>query len=70
MSDKTIKEILEQPYLSAYDLKKIIPTMSYATALEYIKKIRVQMKEENYFVPEGKTIVALTWMIKKDLGIK
>ena len=70
MSDKTNKEILEQQYLSAYDLQKIIPTMSYANALEYIKRIRLQIEEANCWIPKGKTKVALTWMIKKDLGIK
>lgn len=70
MSDKTIKEILEQQYLSANDLTVVIPTMSYLSALDYIKRIREKMKEENYFIPKGKTLIALTWMIKKDLGIK
>ncbi len=70
MSDKTIKEILEQQYLSANDLIIVIPTMSYSSALNYIKRIRNKMEEENYFIPKGKTLIALTWMIKKDLGIK
>lgn len=70
MSGKTQKEILEQQYLSASDLKIIIPTMSYSSALDYIKKIRLKMKESNYYIPSGKTLIALTWMIKKDLGIK
>ena len=70
MSDKTIKEILEQQYLSANDLIMVIPTLSYSSALKYIKRIRANMKKENYFIPESKTLIALTWMIKKDLGIK
>ena len=70
MSDKTINDILEQQYLTAKDLTIIIPTMSYSAALEYIKKIREKMVEKNYYVPKGKTLIALTWMIKKDLGIK
>ena len=44
--------------------------MSYSSALNYIKRIRNKMEEENYFIPKGKTLIALTWMIKKDLGIK
>lgn len=70
MSDKTTKEILDQQYMSANDLILVIPTMSYSTALDYIKRIRSKMSEENYFIPKGKTLIALTWMIKKDLGIK
>lgn len=70
MSDKTTKEILDQQYMSANDLILVIPTMSYSSALEYIKRIRSMMKDKNYYVPHGKTLIALTWMIKKDLGIK
>lgn len=70
MSDKTNKEILEQQYLTANDIQKIIPTMTYANALEYIKRIRSKMEEANCWIPNGKTLVALTWMVKKDLGIK
>ena len=70
MSDKTTKEILNQQYMSANDLILVIPTMSYISALEYIKRIRSMMKDKNYYVPQGKTLIALTWMIKKDLGIK
>ena len=34
---KTIDEILEQKYLSANDLRIIIPSLGYLKALEYIK---------------------------------
>ena len=65
---KTKEEILEQLYLSAYDLQILIPTMTYATALEYIKKARDEMKEKNIFVPTGKTKIALTKIIRKQFG--
>ena len=66
--DKTKEEILEQLYLSAYDLQAIIPTMSYSTALECIKSIREEMKEKNLFVPPGQTKLALTKIIRKKFG--
>lgn len=65
---KTKEEILEQLYLSAYDLQALIPTMTYATALDYIKKAREEMTEKNIFVPNGKTKIALTKIIRKQFG--
>lgn len=70
MSDKTSKEILEQEYLTAYDLQVIIPKIGYHKALDIIKEIREEMEKEKYFVPKQKTKVALTWMVKKKLGLK
>ena len=59
------EEILKQQYLTANDLMKIIPGLTYNRALSYIKMIREEMKEKNYFVPDGKIKVALTKMLKK-----
>ena len=67
---KTKEEILNQEYLTAYDIQEIIPKMPYMRALKFIKEIQVEMEEKNYYVPSGKTKVALTWMIKKKLGLK
>lgn len=61
-------EILNQLYLDASDLQKIIPKLSYCRALEYIKEVRNEMKEKGLFVPEGKTKVALTKLIRKKFG--
>lgn len=66
--DKTQNEILNQLYLSAYDLKLLIPTMTYARALECIKEIRIEMEEKGYYVPEGKTKIALTKLVRKKFG--
>ena len=66
--DKTKEEILEQLYLSAYDLQILIPTMTYATALKYIKAARDEMKKKNLLVPEGQTKLELTKIIRKQFG--
>lgn len=66
--DKKVSEILEQQYLTANDLMKIIPKLSYQRALKYIENAREEMKQKNYFVPEGRTKVALTKIIKKKFG--
>lgn len=63
------KEILNQSYLTAKDLMVIIPKLSYQRALKYIDDIRLEMKEKGYFVPEGKTKVALTKLVKKKFGL-
>lgn len=65
---KTQEEILKQLYLSAYDLQGLIPKLSYATALKYIKDARKEMKEKNIFVPESQTKLALTKIIRKKFG--
>lgn len=66
---KLKEEVLEQTYLSAYDLQILIPTISYRNALNYIKEMQEKMTKQKYRVPPGQTKVALTWMIKEDLGI-
>lgn len=66
---KTVEEILQQPYLTAKDLTIIIPKLGYVRALKYIDDVREEMKEKNYFVPDGKTKVALTKLLKKKFGL-
>ena len=63
-----IDEILSQHYLTAKDLMIIIPKLSYIKALKYIDDIRQEMKEKGYFVPEGRTKVALTKLIRRKFG--
>lgn len=66
--DKTKEEILEQLYLSAYDLQALIPTLGYTRALSYIEDARTEMKDKNIFVPSGRTKLALTKIIRKKFG--
>ena len=66
---KTVKEVLDQQYVTAQDIKLVIPGLSYVRALSYIDELRAEMKEKNYFVPEGRTKVALTKLFKKKFGI-
>ena len=63
-----VKDIINQQYLTARDLMKIIPKLSYCRALSYIEEARADMKQKGYFVPDGKTKVALTKIIKKKFG--
>lgn len=66
---KTNDEILNQQYITAVDMQHLIPNLSYPRALKYIEDLRFEMKEKGYFVPEGRTKVALTKMFKKKFGI-
>lgn len=66
--DKTKDEILEQLYISAYDLQKLIPGITYATALGYIKSIQEEMENKNLVIPCGQTKLALTRLIRKRFG--
>ena len=66
---KTKQEILEQPYLTAKDLKILIPTMGINRCVECIKVAREEMKTKGYYVPQTKPFVALTKIIRKNFGI-
>lgn len=66
---KTPEEILKQTYITAQEMRQIIPNLSYPRALSYIDELRDEMKEKKYFVPEGRTKVALTKLFKKKFGI-
>ena len=66
---KTKEEILNQTYLSAADLKVLIPTLGVNKCVKYIKDIRVEMEEKGYFIPETKPYLALTKLVKKKFGI-
>lgn len=66
---KTNEEILDQQYITATDMQQLIPKLSYPRALKYIEELRFEMKQKGYFVPEGRTKVALTKIFKKKFGI-
>lgn len=66
---KTNEEILDQQYITAIDMQQIIPNLNYIRALKYIDELRTEMKKKGYFVPDGKTKVALTKLFKKKFGI-
>lgn len=66
---KTVEEILKQPYISASDLKIIIPTLGKNKCIEYIKDLRQEMENKNYFVPKTKPLVAHTGLFRKKYKI-
>lgn len=66
---KSKEEILNQVYMSAQDLKTLIPNLGVNKCVAYIKMIRNEMKEKGYFVPETKEYLALTKLVRKKFGI-
>lgn len=63
-----IEKIKQQDYLSANDLIKIIPNLTYDNALKYINEVREEMKEKGYCIPVTRPKVALTKLVKKKFG--
>ena len=68
-NNKTPDELLKQYYLTAEELTIIIPHLKIEKARIYIREIREQMKQLNYFVPETRPYEALTKLIKKKFGL-
>lgn len=66
---KTIEEILRQPYISAADLKIIIPSLGKNKCIEYIKDLRKDMEAKNYFVPKTRPLLAHTGLFRKKYKI-
>jgi len=66
---KTKEEILNQSYITAQDLKLLIPELGINKCVDYIKQIRVEMETKGYFVPRGRQLLALTKLVRKKFGI-
>ena len=56
-------------YMSAKDLQKMIPNLTYNRALKIIEEARNIMKERNYLIPITKEKLALTKIVNEMLGI-
>lgn len=69
MEKKTIEDVLNQKYMSANDLKVVIPAIGINKAREYIVEIQAIMKEKGYYVPKCRTKIALTKLIIKKFGL-
>jgi len=65
---KTKEELLSQMYLTADELKQLMPTLGINKCRLYIKDIQEEMREKGYFVPQTTPRLALTKLIKKKFG--
>ena len=56
-------------YITAKDLQKLIPNLTYDNAIKYINEAREIMKQKNYLIPIARPKVALTKIVYEMLGI-
>lgn len=62
--------IKEKDYLTAKDLMKLIPNLTYDNANKYINQARKIMKEKNYLIPIARPKVALTKIVLEMFGME
>lgn len=67
--EKTKDEILDQLYVSADDIKTLIPKLGINRCRSLIDEIQEEMKEKKLFVPDGKPKLASTKLLKKKFGL-
>lgn len=60
---------MKEQYTNAKELQKVLH-ISYKSALEIIVDVRNEMKEKGFFIPNTRTKLALTWMVKEKIGLK
>lgn len=65
---KTQEEVLNQQYMTAKDLKILMPTVSIDKCSRYIEMLQAEMKEKNLFVPETRPRLVLTKLVRKKFG--
>ena len=66
---KSKEEILNQTYITAKDLKLLIPNLGQHKCLTYIKDLQEEMREKNMFIPEGKEYLAHVKLVKKKFNM-
>ena len=67
---KTKEEVLNQLYVSAKDIKTLIPGLNINKCRDLIDEIQEEMKEKKLYIPPStKPKRALTKLVRKKLGI-
>lgn len=66
----TKEEVLNSQYISAKELKILMPQIGINGCRNIIVEAREKMVEKGYYIPKGKTLIALTSEVKKMLGIR
>ena len=60
---------MKKEYMTATDLQKIIPNLTYDNSIKIINEAREIMKEKNYYIPITRPKVALIKIVYEMLGI-
>ena len=67
---KTKEEILEQVYVTAQDIKILMPKLSITKCRDFVDDIRLEMENKKLFIPPStKPKLALTKLVRKKIGI-
>jgi hypothetical protein len=64
------EDVLNSIYISAKELKILMPQKSIESCRNIIMQVRKIMKEKKQFCPPGKPYIALTSEVKDFLGIR
>ena len=56
-------------YINVKELQQLAG-IGYQSSMKIIDKVREQMKEKGYYIPQSRSKIALFWMVKKELGLK
>lgn len=62
------KELLNNYYLSADDLMKILG-IGKSTAMKIVNEIQEEMKQKKYLIPKSRKKVVLTKLVKRKYGL-
>lgn len=64
------QEILSQDYMTANDLKKLIPQMGKVKCISEIKKLREELEQKGMYIPHTKPYIVPTEEVVKKFHIK
>ena len=62
-------EILEQPYITAKDVQKLVPGISKYAARQIVKQVRDEMVSEGAYLIQSREYLVPTKRVKKLLRI-
>ena len=66
----TREDILNQDYLSAKDIKKLVPEWGVNSIAKFVTQVQEDMKERKLFIPQSKSKLVLTRLVMQKLGLK
>lgn len=64
------EEILNLDYISAKELKILVPSWGVNSIAKFINEVQADMKEKKLYIPSSKSKLVLTSLVCKKLGIK
>lgn len=65
-----VNKEVDEMYIGVQELMNNLPDIKLEEAKRIIKDCRVKMKEDGYYVPNARRLLALKEYVEKYLGIK